>query len=188
MSFLSQSDPDRAQLDAYLQQTAAGDRNAFHLLYQALRTPVYRFALSQLHNCCQAEDVMQDTFCSILRYAGSYRPGTNPKAWIFSIARNQVAALKKDALAGAVSLEAIGDTLTQSDGPTALLDSLSALEALSILLPEEREILSLYLYAGLRQTEIAQLLQMPYLKVRSRYGYAIKKLKAYYTKKERIQP
>lgn len=183
----TQTDPERVQLDGYIRQTACGDRDAFRLLYLALRTPVYRFALSQLHDCHQAEDVMQETFCSILRYAGSYHPGTNPRAWVFSIARNLVAAQRGD-LAGTVPLDAIGDTLTLPDGQAALLDRLSALEALAILSPEEREILSLYLYAGLRQTEIARLLHIPYLKVRSRYGYAIKKLKIYYTKKERMQP
>ena len=98
---------DRTQLDFYLQKTACGDRDAFRLLYEALRTPIYRFALSQLHNCHMAEDVMQDTFCNILRYAGSYRPGTNPRAWVFSIARNQVAAARKSILTEPVSLESI---------------------------------------------------------------------------------
>ena len=182
----SPTNPDGAQLDCLIQGIAGGDRDAFRRLYEALRTPVYRFALSQLHDLHRAEDVMQDTFFSILRYAGSYRSGTNPRAWIFTIARNHVISAQKAVSADALPLES--DLLWSSDGQEALLDSISALEALAILSREEREILSLYLYGGMRRTEIARMLKIPYLKVRSKYGYAIQKLKTYYTKSERIQP
>ena len=37
--------------------------------------------------------------------------------------------------------------------------------------------MSLYIFSGLRQTEIAQVMKMPYIKVRSKYGYAVKKLR-----------
>jgi DNA-directed RNA polymerase specialized sigma24 family protein len=58
------------------------------------------------------------------------------------------------------------------------------LAALQILTKQEREIVSLYVYAGFSQVEIAKELQIPYVKVRSQYGYAIKKLRAYYEKNE----
>ena len=59
----------------------------------------------------------------------------------------------------------------------SLTDSIAVKEALSKLNSTEREIVSLYAFAGLKQTEIAKVMKMPYVKVRSVYGYAIKKLR-----------
>ena len=55
-------------------------------------------------------------------------------------------------------------------------------EALKTLLPQEREIVSLFVFGGLKQTEIAEIMNLSYMKVRSKYGYAMKKLKKYYLK------
>jgi RNA polymerase sigma-70 factor (ECF subfamily) len=44
--------------------------------------------LSILNDEEDAKDVMQETIVKIKFGAGQYRPGTNPKAWIFRIARN----------------------------------------------------------------------------------------------------
>ena len=49
--------------------------------------------------------------------------------------------------------------------------------AVAKLSETEREIISLYLFGGLKQTDIARIMGMPYIKVRSLYGYALKKLR-----------
>ena len=53
-------------------------------------------------------------------------------------------------------------------------------EALNRLKDIERQIVVLYIYAGFTQKEISKLLDIPYIKIRSMYGYAIRKLKVFY--------
>jgi len=48
----------------------------------------------------------------------------------------------------------------------------------------EREIVSLYVFSGVRQTEISKMLSMDYITVRSHYAYAIRKLKRFYKGRE----
>jgi len=47
----------------------------------------YAFALSLTRRRHDAEDVVQDTFLKAQRAFASFRPGTNAKAWLFTILR-----------------------------------------------------------------------------------------------------
>lgn len=49
---------------------------------------VYCFARSLAHDDMAAEDLTQDTFLNALRAWHQYTPGTNCKAWLFTICRN----------------------------------------------------------------------------------------------------
>ena len=57
-----------------IRRTAAGDRNAFETLYRRYARPVFGLALRRLGDRGRAEDAVQETFASIWRSAGSYRP------------------------------------------------------------------------------------------------------------------
>lgn len=74
--------------DKYLQSIAEGNIDSLKQLYDEVHRQIYFFALSILNDEEDAKDVMQETFVKIKFGAGQYRPGTNPKAWIFRIARN----------------------------------------------------------------------------------------------------
>jgi len=50
---------------------------------------VYRYALSLTHDRAEAEDLTQDTFLRAFRHWDQYTPGTNARAWLFTICRNQ---------------------------------------------------------------------------------------------------
>ena len=47
----------------------------------------YAFALSLTRRRHDAEDLLQDTFLKAQRAFGSFQPGTNAKAWLFTILR-----------------------------------------------------------------------------------------------------
>jgi RNA polymerase sigma-70 factor, ECF subfamily len=47
----------------------------------------YAFALSLVRNVPDAEDLVQDTFLRAQRAFDSFEPGTNAKAWLFTILR-----------------------------------------------------------------------------------------------------
>ena len=50
--------------------------------------PLFATAMRLTRNRSDAEDLVQDTFVKALRFAGGYTPGTNLKAWLFTILHN----------------------------------------------------------------------------------------------------
>jgi RNA polymerase sigma-70 factor (ECF subfamily) len=49
---------------------------------------LYRFALRLTHNRAEAEDVVQETCVRAFRSFHRFNPGTNSRAWLFTILRN----------------------------------------------------------------------------------------------------
>src|SRR5205809_7913598 len=77
--------------DELLVQIAGGDRDAFELLYRRYVRPMLGLAFRRLGDRGRAEDAVQETFTSIWRSAGSYRPERGPGApWLYAIARNAI--------------------------------------------------------------------------------------------------
>src|SRR5437762_9863022 len=74
-----------------IQRTAGGDRLAFEDLYHRYARPVFGLALRRLGDRGRAEDAVQETFASVWRSAGSYRPERGPGApWLYAVARNAI--------------------------------------------------------------------------------------------------
>ena len=172
------------QLDLCICEIAAGNREALSQLYVEMKDQVFRFALSLVRSRHLAEDIEAETFLNIIQSACGYKPGTNARAWIFAIARNCCMDCMK---ANAKFLVVDNDSLDLLPGDTEGFEqtenAMLALEALKTLSETERQIVSLYLYSGLKQTEIAKVLNLPYLSVRSKYGYALTKLRRYFDRK-----
>ena len=77
--------------DEVISRIAAGDREAFALLYRRYRTDVYRFAAHVSGSAAVADDVVQDVFVAVIENASGYRAdrsGVLP--WLLGIARNHV--------------------------------------------------------------------------------------------------
>lgn len=167
--------PGEFDFNTCIQRISVKDMTALEMLYREMKDSVYRYALTLLQDHGLAEDAMQITFLKVMANADSYRQGMTGKAWIMAITRNTCHDLreKKTPVVEDEVLAGIRD----ENGIDGLTDSIAVREAFMKLTPVEREIMSLYIFSGLRQTEIAQVMKIPYLKVRSHYGYAVKKLR-----------
>jgi RNA polymerase sigma-70 factor (ECF subfamily) len=77
-------------LDAALGWLRPGEdiRARFDTVAAPLLVPLYRFARGMAHNDEDAEDLVQDTYVNAYKAFGSYRNGTNFKAWMFRICVN----------------------------------------------------------------------------------------------------
>src|SRR3954453_22759149 len=74
-----------------IQRAAGGDHGAFEQLYERYARPVFGLALRRLGDRGRAEDAVQETFASIWRAAGSYKPERGPGApWLYAVARNAI--------------------------------------------------------------------------------------------------
>jgi RNA polymerase sigma-70 factor (ECF subfamily) len=69
----------------------AGDEEAFLVLYRRLQGPVYRFALHMSGNQALAEDVVQETFMTLIQQSERFDPRRGEvSAFVFGIARNHL--------------------------------------------------------------------------------------------------
>ena len=70
--------------------TGHGDRDAFARVYDLCASTLFAVSLRTLRRRDLAEDVLQETFLTIWRKGGQYRPDRGgPMAWMITIVRNR---------------------------------------------------------------------------------------------------
>lgn len=79
--------------EALLNAAREGDREALDALVARYEPRVYRFGLSLCRDSDDADDVLQDTFLSMVRSLRNYRGDASLSTWLFAIAHH--ACLKK---------------------------------------------------------------------------------------------
>jgi RNA polymerase sigma-70 factor (ECF subfamily) len=67
---------------------AAAERTAFEAEALAHLDSLYRTARRLVGSAVDAEDLVQDTYLKAFRAADQFRPGTNLRAWLFTILHN----------------------------------------------------------------------------------------------------
>ena len=132
---------------------------------------LYRTALRLTRVSADAEDLVQDTYLKAFRAADSFQPGTNLRAWLFTIlhntARNRVRDRAREAVTvDSDSVERASDASSQSsDNPETLLlrDTLGPeLQAAVDELPEAfRQAVWLRDVEEFTYAEIAAMLEIP---------------------------
>jgi len=161
-----------------IQRAATGDRGAFETLYQRYARSVFGLALRRLGDRGRAEDAVQETFASIWRSAGSYRPERGPGApWLFTVARNAIVSQAR--LRAAPPAEP-PDTPSDDPGPAEHAESEWASwrvhRALETLPGPERRLIELAYWGGLSQSELASALNIPLGTVKTRTRKALTRL------------
>jgi RNA polymerase sigma-70 factor (ECF subfamily) len=158
-----------------IQRTGAGDKTAFEKLYKRYARPVFGLALRRLGDRGRAEDALQETFVSIWRSAGTYKPERGPGApWLYGVARNAIVDRSR---ARAEPPAEVPDEPTLEAGPDERAEG-AWLEwrihrALETLPEREREVIALAYWGDLSQSEVAQRLGIPLGTVKTRTRAAL---------------
>ncbi|HET7294075.1 MAG TPA: RNA polymerase sigma factor [Vicinamibacteria bacterium] len=77
--------------DDLLRLLRDGDEAAFTALYRRWQGPVYRFALRMSGREALADDVVQETFLTVVHGMPGFEAGRGSLAgWLFGVARNQI--------------------------------------------------------------------------------------------------
>ena len=107
-----------------VQQTLAGNREAFAVLHGRYYQRVFRLALVRCRTRADAEDVASETFVRAITHLGSYRFQSNSLLpWLLKIAANLAADTgRKAAQAGFVSLDSSGGAGEAIAGVKAYLE------------------------------------------------------------------
>lgn len=153
-------------IEGLIARVALGDRKAFSALYDATSAKLFGVALRVLNNLTSAEDVLQETYIKVWRYADRYMSnGMSPMTWLITIARN-TAIDRLRATRDAADVADLAEKLT-APGPTPEQSAIAGGEAARITacLDElEREkagaVRGAYLQ-GLSYAELAETFSVP---------------------------
>lgn len=157
---------------ALIRRIAAGDRQAFEVLYHQYARRLVAYLTRVLYHADQVEDVLQDVMLAVWRQAPGYQPTGRVSAWIFGIAHHK--ALKARAVAARHSPERLPHSPNVSDvvlleEDLARQESAQAVAtALVALRPEQRAVVELTYYHHHSYQEIATILDCPVNTVKTR--------------------
>ena len=139
-----------------------GDRAAYAKLVDAYWDRLYRWLFRMARDRHRAEDLTQETFLKALAALGSFRPGSNFRAWLFRIGHNNFVNLKRGEKRATLSLP---DDPTQAEGTPGPQETASGREvlgrvwkAVAELPPDFRAALLLRAEEGLSFREVAAIL------------------------------
>ncbi len=160
------------QIDKLLYLISKGNNKAFEILYEKTKRGVYAFIYNYLQNHCDTEDAMQTVYLKIKMNIGSYKIGTNGRAWILQIAKNQALSdIKKRKWTE--PFEELSSVLKSEDTYSQGVFS----EMKKCLTSEEIEIVTLHILWGYKHREISEMLSVPVGTITSKYKRSIEKLK-----------
>ena len=157
---------------------AKGNIDALSDIYDQMGKQIYFVAYSILNDHHDAEDVLQKVLYEIVINAHTYKPMSNARAWILSIARNQALKYLRDKK-NFLPLDDI-ENESEYSYDMSFTENLTMFDALNSLSEEDRQIVLLHIESGLKFREISELMNISNSSAQKRYQRAIKKLKAYY--------
>jgi RNA polymerase sigma-70 factor, ECF subfamily len=142
---------------------------------------LFRYAMVLSRNRAEAEDLVQETYVRALDALDRLQPGSNVKAWMFTILRNVWRNQLRSQRAAPNTVELDGEHAATSKDPYAVLvtniEGELVREAIRQLPDEAREIILLREYEDMSYQEIADLLDCPLGTVMSRLGRARARLR-----------
>lgn len=154
---------------------ARGEPAAFAELYDACADRLYGWLLLHLRSAADAEDVLQETFVRVARSRKKLRRVENLTAYVFSIARNEAARLRKRTSRQSELVRPMSEVA--ADATLGLEQAEIVQQALSRLTDEQREVVELKMYGDLTLREIAEVTGLPPGTVATRYRAALVKLR-----------
>ena len=164
-----------------------GDVSALNILVKRHLKPVFNYILKQVGNREAADDLTQMVFIKCCKSLRQLKDHDRFVPWLYRIAvnlvrdhwrrRRYIVSLDDDS----DDVNSLTNRLTSDDDPYEAVETEQRAElvkrALKMLPPEQREVLVLKIYQGLKFTEIAEIVNAPLNTVKSRLYYGISAMK-----------
>ena len=166
---------ENAECEKAIMKIASGDHDALRVIHKYMNRQIYAVAYAVLRDFALSDDVVQETYIRIIEKAAFYEKETKARAWILSVARNIAIDIYRKRAFDCSSEELEEDEARFDEG--SVLVSMEVKRALDSLDDEERQIVTLKVYAGLKHKEIAHLLDINDESCKKKYQRAIAKLR-----------
>ena len=166
---------DKSVFEDAIARIAEGDTEALSVIYEKMGRMIMAVANSVLCDRIEAEDVLQDTMCEIVKSCTRYQKNTNARAWILAIARNLALTRAKQRS----KICELDENISASDDISNAIIKIDLDSALSKLSVSDREILCLRLETELSYKEISQLTGLTVHAAQKRYRRALDRLRNY---------
>lgn len=141
---------------------------------------MYNYLTIKLGSSVDAEDVLQEVFCRLMKYQVRLKVVRNPSAYIFKIARNEAISFlkkRKKLKTSDLSTQELSAVIQQNlNGPDPESLKLAA-DVLALLPTEQREVIILRFFEGLTFREVSDVCGISMGTVTSRYRYGMEKLR-----------
>jgi RNA polymerase sigma-70 factor (ECF subfamily) len=157
-----------------IEHVLKGDTQAFNILVRQWEKPIYNFILRMIGDRDEAMDLCQDCFMKAYRELGTLKDRDRFSSWLYRIAHNTcLSRIRKD----------YGKTWVELDpdagGAHSPLENRLAVEkALQHLPEDQREVVVLKVFQGLKFEEIAAIQNAPVSTVKSRLYMGFEKLRS----------
>lgn len=188
------ADETRRWETACVERLQAGDLDALGELFQVYHQQVYRTALALTRDERAAEDIVQECFVRLHRYAGSIDPARPLQPWLYRVTIN----LTHDWASGRRwqplddILEWLGGLADSFPPPDREIERREVVqlvrEAVAELPLSHRTVVVLHYLEALPLDEIAQVLDIPVGTVKSRLHYARQRLRVLLTQQQITLP
>lgn len=160
-----------------------GDLDALRSIYEKYKDDLVTLAAALLIDVSSAEDVVHDVFISFIRSSGRFRLTGSLRGFLATCVANNVRNVNKaKCRSRGVALDEIDPAASGSSSPERRAifgEELRQLAwALGQLPYEQREVLVLHSYSGMKFRVIARQMGISINTVQGRYRYALDKLRS----------
>src|SRR5271169_1632723 len=149
-----------------------------------------RYARALTRAADRADDLVQDTLVRALTKGHLWQPGTDIRAWLFTIMHNQYVNTLRRKMheAATIDIEHVSSTLAAATDPTVGRQLLELDRALARLPDEQREVILLVGLEGIAYENAAQILGVPIGTIRSRLSRGRETLRQLMGRQEEPKP
>lgn len=161
----------------------AGNVRDFDILIERWQKPLFNFVLRFMNAEEEARDACQDSFVNAYRNLSKFKKQSKFSSWLFKIAINRCNTLLRKQKRWKMFFDPMGDNESFADALAEEHNVEQAVEreqiygrirkAISNLPPEQKTVLLLKEYEGLKFHEISEMLDCPVSTVKSRMYYAL---------------
>jgi RNA polymerase sigma factor (sigma-70 family) len=158
-----------------------GNSDALREIYRKYSDVMFRVAMSLVDSANLAEDVVHDAFVSFAQFVGKLKLRTSLKSYLLACTANRCRSLLQSQ-SRSRRLEQNTQIDSRVDTPDDRVEAAEISEQVGRVLDElpyeQREVIVLHLFTGLKFREIAGSLNLSINTVQGRYRYGLAKLRS----------
>ena len=187
-------DLDSEQLAPLVARAARGDEDAWRTIVERCAPRMHAIIRAQCRDDDLAEEIVQSTFCTVVRTLADYEEGGRFESWLMRIAMNRLRDEMRRRGRQAVPTEETtlvglaGGVESAAEPDAGTLESRRLQQALDRLSDSDREVIHLRHVGGLGFKQIAEALDTPIGTLLARHHRALRKLRGFLEDLERQSP